>query len=99
MKTYSSIYLCLFSLVVLGMADPRSAAQGDSGKDNRPNIIFIITDDQHRDQFNFLAEGRNDEGAALNLTPAMDRLAEEGVVLDQFYVSTSVCTPTRPAVA
>lgn len=62
---------------------------------DRPNIIFIITDDQHRDQFNFIEEGRDANGKALNLTPAIDRLANEGVILDQCYVSTSVCTPSR----
>ena len=86
MKTYSSIVFWLSFLVILGMVYPCSASDGNPGEDNRPNIIFIITDDQHRDQFNFLAEGRNDKGAALNLTPAIDRLADEGVILDQFYV-------------
>ena len=98
MKTYSSIVFWLFFLVILGMVYPCSASGGNPAEDNRPNIIFIITDDQHRDQFNFLAEGRDDKGAALNLTPAIDRLADEGVILDQFYVSTSVCTPSRYSV-
>jgi arylsulfatase A-like enzyme len=98
MKTYSSIVFWLSFLVILGMVYPCSASGGNPDEDKRPNIIFIITDDQHRDQFNFLAEGRNDEGAALNLTPAIDRLADEGVILDQFYVSTSVCTPSRYSV-
>jgi arylsulfatase A-like enzyme len=98
MKTYSSIVFWLSFLVILGMVYPCSASGGNPGEDNRPNVIFIITDDQHRDQFNFLAEGRDDKGAALNLTPAIDRLAEEGVILDQFYVSTSVCTPSRYSV-
>ncbi len=66
-----------------------------SGQEKRPNIIFIITDDQHRDQFNFIEEGRDANGKALNLTPTLDRLASEGVILDQCYVSTSVCTPSR----
>ncbi len=64
-------------------------------QNTRPNIIFIVTDDQHRDQFNFLPEGRGENGKALNLSPNIDRLAEEGVILDHCYVSTSVCTPSR----
>jgi len=63
--------------------------------DDRPNIIFIITDDQHRDQFNYLSEGRDSLGNPLNLTPNIDQLAAEGLILDQCYVSTSVCTPSR----
>lgn len=61
----------------------------------KPNIIFIITDDQHRDQFNFLTEGKDSSGMPRNLTPNIDQLASEGVILDQCYVSTSVCTPSR----
>ena len=95
MKSCINIVFWLSSLVILGMANPCSGSNEDISEDKRPNIIFIITDDQHRDQFNFLEEGRNDEGVALNLTPAIDRLAQEGVILDQFYVSTSVCTPSR----
>ena len=57
------------------------------GRRRRPNVIFIITDDQQRDSFSFL------ENKAL--TPNIDRLAKEGAYFSHFYVSTSVCTPSR----
>jgi arylsulfatase A-like enzyme len=60
----------------------------------RPNIIFIITDDQSRDQFNFLPEGKRN-GNKLNYTPNIDRLSSEGVIFLNQHVSTSVCTPSR----
>ena len=75
-----------------------SQGPGNAGEDKRPNIIIIITDDQHRDQFNYLPEGQDETGKPLNLTPNLDRLASEGVILDQCYVSTSVCTPSRYSV-
>ena len=53
----------------------------------KPNIIVIMTDDQ----------GYGDLGATGNTvleTPHLDRLAEESVSFDRFYVSP-VCTPTR----
>lgn len=56
----------------------------------RPNIIFIITDDQLPHTFNFLPEGRGN-----NLTPNLDRLANEGTILMGQHVSSSVCTPSR----
>ena len=56
----------------------------------RPNIIFIITDDQLPHTFNFLPEGRDN-----NLTPNLDRLANEGTILMGQHVSSSVCTPSR----
>ncbi|MCK4745558.1 MAG: sulfatase-like hydrolase/transferase, partial [Bacteroidales bacterium] len=80
------VALCMM-LIALGLSM--------TGQDTRPNIIFIITDDQHRDQFNYLPEGRDGKGKPLNLTPNLDRLASGGVILDQCYVSTPVCTPSR----
>jgi len=53
----------------------------------RPNVVFILTDDQHTDSFGFLG------GRAL--TPTIDRLARSGVNFSRGYVSSSVCTPTR----
>jgi len=61
----------------------------------QPNIIFIVTDDQQRNQFNFLKEGLDNKGNKTNLSPNIDKLAEEGVIFDKSYVSSSVCTPSR----
>ena len=81
----------LVLLVGLNILSSKIFAQ----KDQKPNIIFIVTDDQHRDQFNFLKEGQNENGEKLNLSPNIDFLAENGVIFDNSYVSTSVCTPSR----
>ncbi len=54
----------------------------------RPNILFILTDDQRWDSM----------GAAGNKsirTPALDRLAAGGARLDAFYVSSPLCSPSR----
>jgi len=53
----------------------------------RPNVLFIITDDQPRSSFGFLG------GQAL--TPNIDRLASEGVYFERGYVASAVCTPSR----
>jgi len=63
--------------------------------DERPNILFIITDDQERKEFNFLPEGRDEQGKPKSLSPNIDRLAAEGVVFLNQYVSSPVCTPSR----
>ena len=60
-----------------------------------PNIIIFMTDDQSWEQFNFLPEGRDASGLPKNLTPNLDRIAREGVVLTRFYSNSSVCTPAR----
>ncbi len=67
---------------VLGAA---LAASGDAAR--KPNILFIIADDQFRDHFGFLG------GHAL--TPNIDRLASEGIYFENGFVSSSVCSPSR----
>ena len=59
----------------------------------KPNILFIITDDMYSWQMNFMPDG-----AGKNYTPHLDRLAEEGVVMRNQYVSSTVCTPSRYSV-
>jgi arylsulfatase A-like enzyme len=55
--------------------------------DKRPNIIVFITDDQ--DKHSIGAYGGN------SMTPNLDRMAREGMVFHQAYVSSTVCTPSR----
>ena len=54
-----------------------------------PNVILIVSDDQ----------GYNDLGLHGNgiITPALDRLAQEGTRLNNFYVAWPACTPSRAA--
>jgi len=58
-----------------------------ASKDKRPNIILFITDDQ--DKHSIGAYGGS------SLTPNLDRMAREGMVFHQAYVSSTVCTPSR----
>ena len=59
----------------------------------RPNIIIIVADDLSRELCTFLPEG---EGKSL--MPTLDRLAREGVVLDNLHSPAPVCTPSRFAI-
>jgi arylsulfatase A-like enzyme len=67
--------------------------QGIAMAGERPNILFIITDDMYTWQMNFMPDG-----AGKNYTPNIDRLAEEGTVMRNQYVSSTVCTPSRYSV-
>lgn len=60
------------------------------GKESRPNFVFIITDDVERSMLNALPEGRG-----LNLTPHIDRLVNEGTIMEGQHVASAVCTPSR----
>ena len=67
-----------------------STSEGSQGKrPDKPNIIFILTDDQGYGDL-----GRH--GHPLLRTPHTDRLHDESVRFDNFYVSPS-CAPTRAA--
>jgi len=55
----------------------------------RPNIVLILSDDMGYGQPGF-------HGGNAELTPNMDRLAEQSLLLKQFYTH-SVCAPTRAA--
>lgn len=61
----------------------------------KPNVIFFIADDMYPWMFNNLKEGRDAKGNPLNLTPSIDRLASEGVWLENMKVVSPVCTPSR----
>lgn len=56
-----------------------------------PNIIVIVTDDQRWDM---LGAGGNE----LIATPHMDRLAREGVLFENHFVTTSLCAPSRTSI-
>src|SRR5271170_4198575 len=54
---------------------------------SRPNILFVTTDQQHPEAWG---------GGRWKLkTPALDRLAAEGLTLSRSYSCSPLCTPTR----
>ena len=58
---------------------------------SRPNIIFILTDDQ---RWNALAYSGNKN----IITPSMDMLAEEGVYFPHAMVTTPICSASRASI-
>ncbi|QOV88597.1 sulfatase family protein [Humisphaera borealis] len=54
----------------------------------KPNILFIMTDDH-------AVQALSCYGSNRNKTPNMDRIAKEGVRFDRFFVTNSICTPSR----
>ena len=56
--------------------------------DARPNILFICTDQQRFDSLGCY-------GNRHIRTPAIDGLAEQGVLFEQCYVQSPVCSPSR----
>ncbi|MEO1584317.1 MAG: sulfatase [Planctomycetota bacterium] len=57
-------------------------------QDDRPNIIFIMSDDHGWQAIGTYGSDRNE-------TPNIDRIAREGARLDNFFVGNSICAPSR----
>jgi arylsulfatase A-like enzyme len=55
----------------------------------KPNILWIVVEDMSCD-FGY-------QGQKLVNTPNVDRLAEEGTVFSNAYVTAPVCSPSRSA--
>ncbi len=74
----------------------------------KPNIIMIYADDLDFDELNVYENDKFPNATGLGvgrgfkdpkmLMPNIDKLADEGVVFNNFYVTTSICTPSRYSV-
>ena len=58
--------------------------------DERPSVVLINCDDLGYGDLGCY-------GSALNRTPAIDELADEGLRFDSFYMASPVCSPSRAA--
>ena len=67
---------------------------GRLAADERPNILYIMSDDHAAHAIGAYG-GRL---AQLNPTPTIDRLAKEGILFENAFVTNSICTPSRACV-
>ncbi len=80
-------------ILAAAASTPRAAAAEESAEAaaRRPNIIFLLTDDQRWDALGCM-------GNPIIETPHIDRLAQEGVVFDHCFVTTSICMTNRASI-
>jgi len=83
MKSLQIILLCFFSIAV--------TAQKTKQGGQRPNIIFILTDDQRFDAIGYA-------GNKFVETPQMDKLAKEGTYFKTAMVTTPICAASRASI-
>ena len=76
--------LLTLSMLLAALAAPAATA-------DRPNIIFIMSDDH-------AAHAIGAYGSRINKTPHIDRLAREGMLLRNVFATNSICTPSRAAI-
>lgn len=80
-------YRTLTRLLVIACFIAGYQAKGQT-KGKRPNIIFLLTDDQRWDALGAM-------GNPLIRTPHLDGLAENGILFSNAYVTTSICAVSR----
>ena len=67
------------------------AALAIASADDRPNILFIMSDDH-------AAHAISAYGSKVNTTPHIDRLAAGGMLFRNAFVTNSICTPSRATI-
>ncbi len=77
--------LFLFCLATIAAAGSMHSCKTDK-ESERPNIIYIMADD-HAYQAISCYDG------SLNSTPNIDRIAKQGVIFMNSYVTNSICAP------
>ncbi|MEC8536344.1 MAG: sulfatase, partial [Bacteroidota bacterium] len=87
MRYYFQFFTVVFLLFVL---DLKLSAQSNSISTNeQPNFLFVLVDDQPYDALGFM--GRY----PFLKTPNIDRLFREGANVENFFVTQSICSPSR----
>ena len=73
--------------------DRLSVAQGprNVSTKSRPNILFMLTDDQRFDDLRCM-------GNKIIQTPNLDKLAADGVIFDNAFVTTAICCSSRASI-
>jgi arylsulfatase A-like enzyme len=74
---------------VLALVLGALAAQAEAAR--RPHILFIMSDDH-------AAHAISAYGSRVNRTPQLDRLAAQGMLFRNAFVTNSICTPSRAAI-
>ena len=60
----------------------------------QPNIIFIMSDDHAKNAISIYGSRL----AEIAPTPNIDRIANEGILMNNVFVTNSICTPSRAAI-
>ncbi len=84
-------FITLTALAGLAGCMPRDRRLAVERPAERPNILFIMSDDH-------AAHAISAYGSRINTTPNLDRLAAEGVRFDHCFVNNSLCAPSRACI-
>ena len=93
MNTHS-IDVVLVVALAFGVGTSALPVRQAAADEIMPNILFIMADD-HTSQAIGAYGGRL---ASLNLTPTIDSLAREGMVMENAFCQNAICTPSRATI-
>jgi len=82
MKPFLQLFFCLSIFF---------AGYGQNDNKSKPNIIFLLTDDQRHDAMGIA-------GNPNIITPHLDQLAKGGIRFKNAYVTTSICSVSRASI-
>ncbi|GJM63422.1 sulfatase [Persicobacter diffluens] len=74
--------------LLLGMFFSIGAQAAKEKNKDRPNVVFIMSDDHANRAISAY-------GSKINTTPNIDRIADEGAIFQQNFVGNSICSPSR----
>ncbi len=94
MKKYFYLLALVFLSSCSTMAQKSTKTVQKANNTKKPNIIFIMSDDHTKQAFGIYGSRL----ANLNPSPALDKLANEGMIFDQAFCQNSICTPSRAAI-
>ncbi|ALJ04178.1 acetylglucosamine-6-sulfatase [Pseudalgibacter alginicilyticus] len=89
----SSVYIIFILLTIISCKNKAKEKVVQTPAE-RPNILFIMADDHTSQAWGIYESILKD----LVHTPNIQRLAEEGTVLDNCLVSNSICSPSRATI-
>lgn len=90
--TYFSITLSILLVLTSFSTQPTNAIRKQPLAAKPRNVIFILADDHRYDFMGFTGKVPGLQ------TPNMDRLAREGAHLQNAFVSTALCSPSRASI-
>ena len=87
MKILSFLILFIYAGILISCSEKNEQKQ-------RPNILFIMSDDHASNAISAYDSRLN----KINKTPNIDRLANEGILLENCFSTNSICSPSRASI-